>query len=125
MKKIGSKLSALAIIGCGGTSLALSPVYAQQDSMSAVNISYADLDLTSKAGQEAMDNRIYAASKKVCGLSGANGKESLKIQSARRDCQQIAYKQAKVKVTIAIAQMKNNQDEKDQFASNKAVIVGN
>jgi len=72
------KLTMLIAISCGTTSaiaLAEQPV--------SVRVSYADLNLTSGSGQQALQRRIADAAQSVCGVSDHR---DLRFASAVSDC---------------------------------------
>lgn len=57
----------LLAFATAATLMAGTPALAQQSGQDLV-VSYADLDLSTKAGQRTLDKRIDAAAKKFCGV---------------------------------------------------------
>lgn len=62
-------------------------------------VSYSDLDLTSQAGQDTLDQRIRGAVKRVCGPAGPSAGDYLQ----NRACKRAAYVSAHNQVRVAIA----------------------
>ncbi len=65
-----------------------------------VNISYHDLDLSSKAGQETLRWRIDRAAKLVCGPTDYRGAGSLAQVRDNRECRRNALAQAHSQANI-------------------------
>lgn len=83
-----------------GLALALlvqtSPAFAQPN---VRTVNYADLDLSRTEGQAALESRLRAAVKQVCGRPGVR---NLKEMIERRECRRIASAQAKADMSLAI-----------------------
>ena len=71
------------ILALAAAALAV-PAIAAEDSGSAVVVSYGDLDLASKAGQEELDRRLERAARSVCGLDADRTGTRLPSADARR-----------------------------------------
>ena len=66
-------------------SLAAVPAAAQHTHSRSVAVSYADLDLRSEAGRDALDNRIRAAIREVCGTASSSDLRGQNQVDACRD----------------------------------------
>lgn len=75
------------------------PALAREDPMTA-RVSYADLNLTSAAGQKALDSRVRRAVRTVCGDTSAKDLAGSRIV---RTCQKRAFASARPQVMIALA----------------------
>lgn len=64
------------------------------DKLPAVTVSYADLNLDSSAGQEALRHRINEAARQVCGPDHWREAGSLRQVSQNRKCRELALSRA-------------------------------
>jgi UrcA family protein len=106
-------LSALAF------SFAVSGNAAMANSVETVSkaVSYADLNLSTEAGQERLEMRMKSAVNEVCGTPNSRSLEE-KIQINK--CRQTAMKSAARNMDIAIAKNQNGN-----LASNLVIVAGN
>ncbi|MEO1729976.1 MAG: UrcA family protein [Pseudomonadota bacterium] len=70
-----------------------------------VEVTYDDLNLASKAGQDILDRRIKNAAEKVCGLENGMLSTDFKVRSCRRD----TVKAASASRDLAIAEYTQNR----------------
>lgn len=77
--------------------MAGTPTFAQQSGADLV-VSYADLDLSTKAGQRTLDTRIDAAAKKFCGVGEQTTGTRLRSPMATK-----CYREAKRLATQELA----------------------
>lgn len=75
-------LPALAVSALAFAAMA-TPLAAKETSRNAVTLSYADLDLTSEAGANALLRRVDRAARQVCGITHA---QRGLFQRQRRQC---------------------------------------
>lgn len=75
------------------------PAVAAETSAS-VAVKYSDLDLSTKAGQEALENRIDKAARSACGMDDANTGSRVRSREAR-EC----YQQTRATVHERVARM--------------------
>ena len=80
-------------------SLIASPTLAQSQ---MVGVAYADLDLNTPAGQAALDRRIEAAAKSVCGFNEVRTATRLPSSSSR-DCLREALASTREQVAAQIS----------------------
>ena len=68
-------------------------------------VTYGDLNLASKAGQDILDRRIKNAAEKVCGLENGMLSVDLKVRACRRE----AVEAAAASRDLAIAEYTQNR----------------
>ena len=66
MKTISIKSGLAAALTAGA--LMAAPAHASNDEMPSVQVRYADLDLSTKEGQDTLDRRLNRAAQQVCGI---------------------------------------------------------
>jgi UrcA family protein len=115
-KFINLTSAALLAAGTCGTAMAQStPIL---DVPITKSVSYGDLDLTSKTGQDKFDQRIKAAVRSVCGEDSPRDMKSYELQ---QQCKMQAMRHAKKQSEKAIAQQTTSR----RMAAANRVIVGN
>lgn len=72
---------------------------AAADEPSQVRVAYGDLDLTSDAGQDTLNQRIRSAVKRVCGSMGRSASEAIDYAG----CKKAAFANARGQMQIAVA----------------------
>lgn len=92
-------LITVALVGASGA-IAQPPVVVTGDTTPFKVVSYADLNISSKAGQARLVNRIRSAASDLC---LENYKEEVKVAAARRDCFDTAYSRGLNQMHMAIA----------------------
>ena len=86
---------AILAAALGATALFAMPVAAAGTS---VSVKYADLDLSTRAGQQKLERRIDSAAREACGMQVQTGR--LTPSNAQRQC----YAQAKASVHDQVAE---------------------
>jgi UrcA family protein len=81
------------------------------------SVSFADLNLSTEAGQDRLESRVKSAVKEVCGAANSRG---LQEQIQINKCRQTAMKSATRQMDIAIAKNQNGN-----LASNLLIVAGN
>lgn len=92
-------LITVALLG-GSGAIAQPPVVVTGETAPFKVVSYADLNISSKAGQNRLVNRIRSAASDLCFESS---KEEVKIAAARRGCFDTAYTGGLKQMHMAIA----------------------
>ncbi|MEO1489698.1 MAG: UrcA family protein [Pseudomonadota bacterium] len=80
MKSVTFALVA-ASLGVAG---AATPAFATSAEVKTETVSFADLDLSTQAGQETLDRRVNAAAKRVCDTNSASTTNRLRSYDARK-----------------------------------------
>jgi UrcA family protein len=95
------------MIAAGAMLIAVLPVESRAESANAVTVTYADLNLTTDAGREALQRRIKAAATASCGPQTTTG---IRLNAAHRACVKTAIENGtrQVEAAIAAAQRKNS-----------------
>lgn len=83
-----------------GSAIGQPPVIVEGDPTPSAVVSYADLDITSAAGEDHLVQRIRAASADLC---LENNKEDLQVAVERRDCYNTAVTSGMQQMHTAIA----------------------
>lgn len=76
------------------------PVAAANSATTSASVVYSDLDLSTPAGQEALDRRIDNAARAACGMDAANTGTRLRSREARR-----CFDQARTNVHEQVAEL--------------------
>jgi UrcA family protein len=97
MSVLGTAL--LALIVC---LLGITPAWSNTPNMPSVTVRYADLDLSSPAGANALYHRIQAAAKQVCGFPGTDLVEQTIWRSCYRSAVDNAVRKVNSPLLIAV-----------------------
>lgn len=97
-------LMTAVLLGSSGA-IAQPPVVVTGDTAPFKVVSYADLNISSKAGQTRLIHRIRAAATDLC---LKDNKEEVKVAAARRTCFDTAYNGGLKQMDLAIAGRSNN-----------------
>ena len=76
------------------------PAAAAEDEAPTVGVRYSDLDLTSEAGQNELDNRLERAAREVCGMNEKHVGSRI-IPQHSREC----YREARRELDVQFAQL--------------------
>lgn len=85
-----------------GLAVTAAPAFAGSEGKQSIDVSFADLNLSTPEGQETLDNRIEAAARKACGIDKVRTGTRIKSSSATR-CYNSAMTSVKRQVASAIA----------------------
>lgn len=110
--KFAATLAAFAVLGTAGAASATM----FESNGKSVEVSYHDLDLSTKSGQRALNGRIKRAAEKVC-----PGNDTT---AAIKKCQQVAAAHVRSSVELAIARAQNGERYAD-LSKEKPVGAGN
>ncbi len=110
---ITTALSSLALIAVAA------PAVAQTHETRSVEVAYADLDLTTKAGAKRLETRVRFAAKSVC---GPNPGRSLAAQQDYKNCVNTAITGGNKAMITVLAQARAGQT---LASANQKIIVGN
>jgi UrcA family protein len=106
-----------SLLFASSSTLAQQPVVVTGDTAPFQVVSYTDLNISSKAGQDRLVNRIRAAAEDICLV---NNKEQLKFEAARHKCYSTALANGMSQMNSAIAARENGVT----LASATVVISG-
>ena len=98
--KRGLTLICAALLGSSSSAMAQPPVVVTAEALPSRTVSYADLNISSSAGQDRLVRRIRAAARDLC---LENNVDQLKIATARRTCFQRAVGDGYDKMNSAMA----------------------
>ena len=93
-------LIALAAAAAAQPASALAPGTSE---MQRVEVSYADLNLTNRAGVATLDRRIRGAARQICGGSTQGGVETLDVVGCRSDVVNTAQPQVTAAIERALS----------------------
>ena len=99
MLTLTKSLAALVIFAAAGTAAAQPPV-ANTDAPTTV-VRFADLDIRSPAGLQALKARIHGAASRLC---TRNDRKPLQVELAERRCMSVATASAQAGIDKALAQ---------------------
>jgi UrcA family protein len=89
---------AAAALGAA-TALAAPAAAASDESQASVGVKYSDLDLSTRAGQAALERRIHSAARSVCGMDRVPTGSHMPSLAARR-----CYDETKTRVHAQVAE---------------------
>lgn len=93
-----------SLLFASGSALAQPPVVVTGDALPFQVVSYADLNIGSKAGQDRLVHRIRSAAEDLCLNSS---KEQVKFEAARHRCYSTAVNNGITQMNSAIAEKAN------------------
>lgn len=90
-----------ALAAACGLALTATPVLASANDVPKASIEFRDLNLDTPEGQAALDQRIEAVAREICGLDSVLTGTRIRSNSSR-DCYKTALKSAKAQVAARI-----------------------
>lgn len=103
----------VALVAAGLAFVGSTAVAAPQTEVREITVNYADLNLESAAGIEALYTRIRAAARQVCGSAD---RHDLAAQSDMRECRESAIANAVAKVGNAALAARHDGKQEARFA---------
>lgn len=95
-------LSTAALFALAGVAATPAPAAAQDKPVSAA-IGFSDLDLSSDAGQKALESRIQRAARRVCGIDEVRTGTIVRSRAAD-ECYRLALRSTRARVAEAVRQ---------------------